>query len=512
MAKLKTKRSKTASFICEIPLRVSPKNEAVLLSRFEAGRQLYNACLGESMRRLNLIKQSKIYQYAKLLKKDDPGRKALFKEVREKYQYSEYALHSYATHVRHSWISEHIDSNTAQKLATRAFQASVRVMFGRAKRVRFKGKNQIDSLEGKNNTTEIRWKDEKVIWSGIDLEPLIQRNDPVILHGLSSRVKYVRLVRRKRGKKNFFYAQIVCEGVPLRKPKNVLGKGTVGLDLGPSTISIVGEDTARLLLFAAQLKISVRKIRRIQRQIDRQRRANNPDNYNENGTVKKGKRNWNKSNRQHKKEARLTNLHRQTAAYRKSLHGQLVNEILTLGNTFKLEKIYYKGWQKIFGRSVGNRAPGMFVEHLKRKAESAGGGVHEFPTLTTALSQTCQCGRKAKKRLSERVHKCECGIVAQRDLYSAFLARFVDENNLLQADLAELAWSGVEPLLWTAWQQAPETNLRVAGLVPTSFGRCPESEQIVPEVLKVVAKNLDAVAPRGESQVKAIGLLEPPGF
>jgi hypothetical protein len=212
---------------------------------------------------------------------------------------------------------------------------------------------------------------------------------------------------------------------------------------------------------------------------------------------------------------------------------------MMLGDTFKLEKISYKAWQKMFGKSVGNRAPGMFVGHLKRKAESAGGNeseatsgppffrrgvgglAHEFPTQTTALSQNCQCGRKVKKRLSERDHKCECGIVAQRDLYSAFLARFVDENNLLQADLAKLAWSGAEPFLWAAWLQASKTNLRVVGHVPTSFGRqcvagvppvvatavhCPESERIAPEVLKVVAKNLDAVAPRSESQVKAIGL------
>ncbi len=35
-----------------------------------------------------------------------------------KFGFSEYALHLYATKIRNSWISNHIDSTTAQKLAT----------------------------------------------------------------------------------------------------------------------------------------------------------------------------------------------------------------------------------------------------------------------------------------------------------------------------------------------------------------------------------------------------------
>jgi hypothetical protein len=163
----------------------------------------------------------------------------LFKRARERYDFSEYALHSYSTHLRHSFLGDHIDSNTAQKLATRAFQAVEKVLFGKAKSVRFKGKNQMDSVEGKSNKSGIRWKGEFVEWSGLQLKALITNNDPVILHGLNSKVKYVRLVRRKASGKNRFYAQLVCQGKPFVKPKNYLGVGNVGLDLGPS-VRIVG--------------------------------------------------------------------------------------------------------------------------------------------------------------------------------------------------------------------------------------------------------------------------------
>lgn len=495
----KKDKAKTPSFVTEIPLRVNPHIEAELLTRLDAGRQLYNACLGETMRRMRLVKQSKTYQQAKRLKKDNPLRKQLFKQARDTYQYSEYAIHSYATFIRYSWISDHIDANTAQKLATRAFQATEKVMYGQAKKVRFKGKNQMDSLEGKTNKQGIRWKDNKVLWGSLKVEAIIKDYDPVIQHGLSSPIKYVRIVRRKYSGRNYFYAQLVCQGKPFRKPKNRMGSGVVGIDIGPSTIAIVGEKTARLLLFCAELTSSEKKIRRLQRLLDRQRRANNPENYNENGTVKKGKKTWKKSRHQNKVERQLANIQRIEAAHRKSLHGRLVNEIIELGDRFQLEKLSYKAWQKLFGKSVGHRAPGGFVAHLRRTAESASGVVYEFSTRTTALSQTCHCGNRKAKRLSERVHKCGCGVYAQRDLYSAYLARFVigGETDLLQADQAEKAWSGGERLLSAAWQQATKTNPQVDGRVPSSFGK-PESEWVASKDESVSVEVLDVVAkPKG---------------
>jgi len=121
-------------------------------------------------------------------------------------------------------------------------------------------------------------------------------------------------------------------------------------------------------------------------------------------------------------------MHRRLAEGRKTAQGALANRILGIGDVFQVEKVSYRAFQRAFGRSVGRRAPGMFVERLSRKAESAGGTVIAFPTETTALSQVCQCGRRAKKPLSLRWHQCLCGVSAQRDLYSAYLARFVHQT------------------------------------------------------------------------------------
>lgn len=460
-------RAKTDSFVVEISLRVSPSQEKRLLARLEAARQVYNACLGESLKRLDLLRQSKDYQAARKTPKGK-ARTHAFRDANAAVGFREYDLHTYAKQFNHCWIGQHLDINTIQKLATRAFKAVQQYGFGKRGRSRFKSRNQMDTVEGKSNASGIRWRETHVEWLGLELQAIIDRDDPVIAHGLSSRVKYVRLVRRKINGRNRFYVQLVCEGQPYQKPRNQVGEGSVGLDMGPSTIAVVGEREAFLTQFCSELETRNQEIRRLQRHLDRQRRANNPDNYNPNGTVKPGPKVWHKSARQRRTEAKLAELHRKQAAHRKSLHGQLVNRILRMGNWFKLEKVSYRAFQRRFGRSVGMRAPGTFVRQLKRKAESAGAEVDEFPTRTTRLSQTCHnCDTVAKKPLSQRWHVCDCGIVAQRDLYSAFLAMCV-EGERLDAGRAREAWPGVDALLQAALSRIVQpANGRP---LPSSFG------------------------------------------
>ncbi len=472
---------------------------------------MYNACLDEAMRRVNLIRQSKDFNKACSLHTNNPERKVLFKRARERYEFSEYAIHSYSTHLRHSWLSDHIDSNSAQKLATRAYKAVEKVLFGQAKKVRFKGKNQMDSVEGKSNTSGIKWKGEAVEWGGLRLKALITENDPVILHGLNSKVKYVRLVRRKVSGNNRFYAQLLCEGKPFIKPKNKLGKGSVGIDIGPSTIAIVSDEESHLKQFASALKFDAARLCRLQRKMDRSRRATNPDNYNANGTVKKGKKKWNSSKTYTKTRNAKANLERKLAAHRKSLHGKLVNETLAYGDVIKLEKLSYKAFQKLFGKSVALRAPGMFVSHLKSKAERAGGKVVEIPTHSTKLSQTCQCGRVKKKKLSQRVHQCECGILMQRDLYSALLAKHIEPDTfVLQVSQLVNDWQSAQLCLQAAWRTATETQPATERILPSSFGRCPEVERVAAEVFKTPSKSQDVVGV-AESLEKGGQIKEPPG-
>lgn len=478
----KTKRTPdSGSFVCEIPLAVNPSAKAQLGSVLEASRQLYNACLGETLRRLRLMRESRAYQAARRLPKKAKERTAAFKKVREQFAFDEYSMHAYAATIKHGWIGDHIGINVAQKVATRAFKAVEKVAFGLAKRVRFKRYGGLNSIEGKNNATGLIWKGAFLKVGKLELPALIDSSDPVVAHGLSCRVKYCRLVQRNINGIQRFYAQLCCEGKTLsakdrhllrsRKPPEERRKplisegGSVGMDIGPSTIAIVGEKDAALLRFCDEIEPKREEIGKLQKQLDRQRRANNPQNFEENGTIKKGSKTWVRSERQKETQKSLAEMQRRTAAHRKNLHGSLLNS-LPLHEDFYLEKLSYRSFQKNFGRSVGMRAPGMFVEELKRKAINAGGSVYEFPTATTKLSQTCHCGKVQKKSLSERWHSCGCGVEAQRDLYSAYLSRFVREGKLNAADAAK-HWQGSESLLQTAFERIQVAN---RGPPPASFG------------------------------------------
>lgn len=390
------------------------------------------------------MKQSKDYQEACRLPKNNQQRSQAFYNLNKRFGFTEYCIHAYSAQFNRCWINNHLDICTIQKLATRAFLAIQKVAFGIAKNVRFKGKNQIDSVEGKSNASGIRFRKGFVCWKGMKIEAIVDLSDPVVAHGLQHRIKYYRIVKRKFNGKIRFFVQLVLEGIPFQK--RLSSTNQVGLDIGPSTISHVSENHAQLETFCSELKIKQKEIRKLQRKLDRSRRSTNPNNYNDDSTVKKGKQKWIFSVRYRKTKTKLEEIQRKQKAERKSLHGNLANRILLKGKHVKTEKISIKAFQKMFGKSVQFRAPGLFVSLLRRKAESAGGKVEEFSTRDTRLSQYCHvCGRCQKKPLSQRWHTC-CGIHVQRDLYSAYLALHV-QGNSLDTTAVQKQWSSMESML-----------------------------------------------------------------
>jgi hypothetical protein len=122
--------------------------------------------------------------------------------------------------------------------------------------------------------------------------------------------------------------------------------------------------------------------------MDRQRRANNPDNYDEQGRVKKGRLHWRESQRYQAIRRQHANAERKLAAHRKGLHGQLAHRIAQRGSTITREKTSFKGWQKQYGKSIGLRAPGLFVAHLTRIVAKTGGTLtarFRFPDQTESI-------------------------------------------------------------------------------------------------------------------------------
>lgn len=469
-------RKTTPSFITEIPLIVDSKQEKELLSRFQAARQLYNACLNEVMVRMELVRKKEQYKAAKKISKDEKKKRSdAFALARKAYRYTDYDLQAYATLVsnKSKWIAEKIDSNTQQKLATRAFNASEKVLFGRAKKVRYKVSNRFKSVEGKTNKQGIRWVNNQLIWGKLKINAIIEVDNPVLQHGLNSPVKYVRLLWREINGKRRWYAQLINEGLPYQKAQNFISDGEIGLDLNICNIAFVSDNHAGLLPFAQNVPTMQREIAVLQRKMERSKRANNPENYHPDfegrkgrktvtrkGKVNKGANKW-KNSKSYKKTAMTKReLERRKSAYAKSQNRRVVNEILRHGKHIKTENISVKAWQKRYGKAIAAKSPGFVQSELKRKAVSAGGSFTKFSCQKTALSQTHLTGERIKKLLSERVHYDKTGVVMHRDLFSAYLARFVNQDKFSLQDAVN-QYPGSEPILMEAWERFKETANRV---------------------------------------------------
>src|SRR5260221_8570998 len=185
---------KTPTFLLELPLVVNAGQAKRIRGHLEAGRQFYNAVLSEGQRRLRRMRADPAWQTACAIPRAHKHeRAAAFSALRQRYGFSEYALHAYAKTARVSWIADHLDAVLAQTLATRAYHALNRVCVGEARRVRFRSRGRgLSSIENKRNDTGLRFVLQQpeegnrgfLIWKEDRLEAVIDWEDEVVTHGL----------------------------------------------------------------------------------------------------------------------------------------------------------------------------------------------------------------------------------------------------------------------------------------------------------------------------------------
>ena len=146
---------------------------------------------------------------------------------------------------------------------------------------------------------------------------------------------YWQLIRKEFEGSFRYYLQAVMDGNP---PTSKLegGRGSVGIDIGTSTVAVSSDVQTELEeLFPDENRHSREtEIARLNRSLDRKRRATNPDNYNEDGTIKKGKKSWTFSLRYIKDRTRLSELKRKESLSRKLAHRTLAKKIVSYGDRF----------------------------------------------------------------------------------------------------------------------------------------------------------------------------------
>src|ERR1700722_4468981 len=160
-------RVKTLSFVAEFPLQTTAADEKTLDTRLNAARHLYNACLQECLRRLDLMKQSKAWQAARAMpatvdKRHNKARSQAFGAELERFGFTPREIEKHALSCRNAcWIGDHLGSHDTQTTSLRAFRAAEQYAFGKRGRPRFKSLNRLNSIEGKADAV-IRYRAEPV--------------------------------------------------------------------------------------------------------------------------------------------------------------------------------------------------------------------------------------------------------------------------------------------------------------------------------------------------------------
>lgn len=440
-----------ANFIVQFPLKTEKYQENILDKRFEIGRRIYNSLVTVTQKRYKEMIKTKKYRNLMLqLSGDKKKDKSVWKEIseiRKQYGMSEYSFHRDVKKMQHHFF-DNIDSSTAQKIATNLWKAYDKFFYGNGEKIHYKKYGSLNSLEGKSNKAGIRFKDNTILWNGLKIPVVIDYNNQYEYQALEADISYCRIVRKYVRNKYKYYVQIVFKGNPpvqadteTGEIKHCIGQGDVGIDIGTSTIAYSSATDVKILELADKVQNIENQKRRLLRKMDRIRRATNPNNYNEDGTIKKqGNKKviWNKSNHYIKYQNKLKELYRKQADVRKYQHECLANQIISLGDNVYVETMNFSGLakkstkieknkqgrfkkKKRFGKSIANRAPAMLLEIINRKLSYYGKHLINIDTWNAKASQFNHFdGTYHKKTLSQRWNDFN-GIKVQRDLYSAFL-------------------------------------------------------------------------------------------
>ena len=444
-------KPKTDSFVLELKLNTNKDDARFLSDYFYYAVRIQNSLIRYCKKKIRALRQDRKYrdlltQYLELSDEDSDKKRlsAELNKVVRSYDLSKYQLYNIAVEKRRN-AEPLVNSRVAQELAERVWRAVEKVLYSDGKELHFCKFNDITSFAGNDNKTGVIYKDHKIKIGKRQIAIRPAKTD-YEKEALTHRVKYCRIVRKAMGIKFHYYVQLTLEGKAPVKHK--LGTGTGGLDIGTSTVAFASDTKCILTLLGEKLNRIEEEKARVQRAMDRSRRAMNPNKYHPDGTYnRKDHSKWKVSNHYRKLRMYYKTLCRKYAAALKQEQEILANRLVSKAATIYVEKMNFNALKKRskketenpnkrrkrYGYSIQVRAPGQFVEILKRKLTSLGGELIKINTKTFKASQYDHTtDTYAKKKLSKRYNMIG-GKWRQRDLYSAFLLKNSAED-LLHCD------------------------------------------------------------------------------
>jgi hypothetical protein len=425
--------------VVTIPLKTEKWQSDLLMKRFEVCRQIYNSMLGYELKKLRAMERSEEYKQAQAVianayktmdvaeRKKDADFKAAIEVKKELMKQNRFSKQGFVgdTTSFYKHFNKSIPSAVAGcTIAPAMWAAFDDYFYGTGRQIKFKrkgdwrsmvsdGKSGIRILDDEDNT--IRGQaDGRNLYCvcGSDKARMIKmplkidRRDYYKLEMLDKPYKQVRIVNKEVRGKLKWYAQITVDAPPVAKydskgnEKHKIKKGKMGVYVDTSHVVYTTNgrkfEDINLENTDADIYYDTR-IAELQRYMESSRRTLNPDNFNEDGTIKKGiykdgerhRLRWTFSNGYRRANSELKDLYRVQAENRRLERIIIANEILSHGNDITINDFPFQ-WAAMRkkedektetganaskskkGYDEGHNAPALLVTLIDTKLKSAG--------------------------------------------------------------------------------------------------------------------------------------------
>jgi hypothetical protein len=230
----------------------------------------------------------------------------------------------------------------------------------------------------------------------------VDKKDKYMLEMMERKIHQVRIVREKVNGKYKYSVQLAVEGAPAIKYKangeelHKIGTQKVGVYIDTASITVATTDGIKSINIKYP-NFAEDRIKELQQYMENSRRATNPENYNQDGTIKKGifkdgqrhPLHWTFSNGYLRAKNQVTDLLRKQAHNRKIRANKIANEIIAIGSDItindypfqaaamrkKEDELTVKGTpasKKKAGKAISENAPATIVTVIDNKLKSRG--------------------------------------------------------------------------------------------------------------------------------------------
>ncbi len=384
--------------VITVPLKTRIYEEDIINKRMEICRKIYNNMLRDKLKALRRMEHDKDYISSKeiimsVYKTNNESERKKIKKSQEykaaqemqkakmrEYGFSEFDFISCSYEYTKPFASNITSTVASYSIAKPMWKAFERYFFSDGKTIHFKSYESLNTVasDGKaglklvgSNRKSTRNPSSpfglSIMYGSnrggkvITMPLIVNEKDLYMQEMICHNIKIVRLLRKKINGRYKYYAQLTVDCPPAIKfdrntgeIKNPINNGNVGIFIDTRKITICSKNGVKQIDLIDKKQIEMENIiADINRFLDTSRRISNPENFNEDGTVKKGiivegrrtKLRWNNSNNYIKARNKKANIQRKLAEQRKVRAGEIANIILAEGNNIICNKYNFKAAQ-----------------------------------------------------------------------------------------------------------------------------------------------------------------------